>query len=782
LPVSAPSYPVNVVAGVVAVVAILAAVLRHRPGSARPWLFLAAGVLVAAVSSAVQVARSSWPGPAAPAGPSEALSEALAVAATVLFVVGLSTWVGREPGRRRSDVLFEAGLVVCGIGAATWGLLAAPLLDSVSVGPVRGISLQLGWTAGLLFAATTARLLFGASVRSASYAFVASAAVVMLLADGLAYWRLARPDAVPAATPQLLWALAYLLFAVGALHPSMAGSTGAAQRPMAVASRAQLGLYVFFTVLGPAVVVVMLASHGWQIGGRDVAIPISLTTFAGVLLVVRLGLTARVAHRRALDMVTQAVALGEALQEQEMLQDELSYRALHDPLTGLGNRTLLRERLDRAAGGTNGTNSTNSTNSTNDYAQRGLLLLDLDGFKDVNDTFGHPVGDALLVEVARRLLDVVGPDATLARLGGDEFAVLVEGADERTHAVARTVLEAVRMPYQLAEWEISLTTSVGVLINAESVTASEALRYADLALYAAKGTGKNQLAAYTPEMSSAQRAHTRLATALRHALANDEFSMHYQPIVDLRTGRVAAVEALLRWRQADGQNVPPSTFVPMAEQSGLIVDVGRWALRRACEDTRDWHDRYGISVTVNVSGRQLRDPEFASMVTSALADSGLPARALVLEITETVLVAATGAEAEQVTGLLNELRALGVQIAIDDFGTGYSSLAYLRHLPVDILKIDRMFTAELLTGRSPFTSVILQLGNSLGLRAIAEAVETAEQAHRLRQLNCVLAQGFHFARPVHAEHIGSVLASRNAPTTDEPPATHPRQRVEVVPG
>src|SRR5689334_18914803 len=454
---------VELAAGVLAATGVLLGVVQHRPVSAKPWLLLAASAGFAVLTAAVRL-TDVWPAPEfAFAGP----SAALAVTSSVLLIIGMYCWVSRDRSRPRSDWLVEAGLVICGVGAASWGLVAGTALSAARMDAVHAVGLGLDWVLGLLFAAVVVRLLFGVSVRNRSYGLVMSATFVLLFGDGLSYWQLGQLGAGPA--PATLRMAAYLLLAAGALHPSMVDSSGSVERTAAVASSSRLGLYVLLTVLGPSVVLGELALHRWRIEGRDVAVPISLTTIAGVLLVVRLGLMARVAHRRAVDMVAQAVALGESLQEQEMLQEELSYQALHDPLTGLGNRALLRERLQQAVGGSSG------------GIQHGLLLLDLDGFKDVNDTFGHPVGDALLVEVARRLLEVVGSGNTLARLGGDEFAVLLEGADaEAAVTIARAALEAVREPYGLAEREICLTTSVGVLASTHPMAATEALRSADL--------------------------------------------------------------------------------------------------------------------------------------------------------------------------------------------------------------------------------------------------------------------------------------------------------------
>jgi diguanylate cyclase (GGDEF)-like protein len=477
-------------------------------------------------------------------------------------------------------------------------------------------------------------------------------------------------------------------------------------------------------------------------------VPLGTSVTTAVLLIVRLGILVRDAHRRNAD-------LDASLRGQEALRQQLTHRALHDALTGLGNRALLQERLEHALvrGG-----------------QHGLLLLDLDGFKDVNDSYGHPVGDALLIDVAARLLGVVNAVDTLVRLGGDEFAILLEDASpQRVDQVALAVVEAIRPPFVIAERELCVTTSVGTLTVQHPATMSEALRNADLALYAAKNAGKNRVAGYEARLSTDVRTHMQMVTDLRRAVAREEFAVHYQPVVDLSTGRVTAVEALLRWT-VDGRSIPPDQFIPVAEQAGLIVPLGAWVLRRACHDVLDWHEKYGIAITVNVSGRQLREPDFPSVVVAALEESGLPGEALILEITETVLVASTSVESEEVTGRLLALRDAGVRIAVDDFGTGYSSLAYLRHLPVDILKIDRAFTPDV-ADEMAFTRAILELGSSLRMQSIAEAVETSEQADRLRELHCELAQGYHFSRPLPAADLDKVLAGQDGHL--EAPATVP---------
>jgi diguanylate cyclase (GGDEF)-like protein len=471
--------------------------------------------------------------------------------------------------------------------------------------------------------------------------------------------------------------------------------------------------------------------------------PLLFGAVTAVLLVVRLGLLAREAHRRAVQLDRHAVALTAALDEQQTLRDELTYRALHDSLTGLGNRDLLRERLDAVTG------------------RHGLVLLDLDGFKDVNDVDGHQTGDALLVEVARRLRSAVG-DGVLVRLGGDEFAALLVGADAAgIRVVADAMVDVLRTPFLTGDRQSDLTASAGALVTDGPLAAGEALRRADLALYAAKDAGKNQVAMYTPELAADRDRRTRLVADLRRALVAEEFTVHYQPVVELAGGRVTAVEALVRWTPPGRPIIPPMEFIPVAEECGLIGALGTWVLRRALRDVRDWHERYGISVTVNVSARQLREPGIVDLILGELAANRLPGKALVVEITETVLVAETGAEATAARHLLDRLREHGVRIAIDDFGTGYSSLAYLRTLPVDILKIDRVFVQESGGEADPvaFLRAMVEMARSLHLVTVAEAVETPAQAARLREQRCPLAQGYHFSRPIPAGELDALLSS-----------------------
>jgi diguanylate cyclase (GGDEF)-like protein len=400
-------------------------------------------------------------------------------------------------------------------------------------------------------------------------------------------------------------------------------------------------------------------------------------------------------------------------------------------------------------------------------------MLDLDGFKYVNDSFGHPTGDQLLVDVAQRLRSTVPPGAVAVRLGGDEFAVLLE---DMTPAEARQqadeILDALRSPYLVGSRELFSSASVGLLITEPSqrpAGSSACLRDVDQALYAAKAAGKNRVLEFHPNLGAEHLDQARISTGLRYALSHDELLLHYQPIVALRSGGITAAEALVRWQPAHAEPVPPAEFIPVAEQSGLIIDIGAWVLRQACRDACSWYAEYGIAVGVNVSGRQLDDPSFADVVLDALSTAGLPGAALILELTEGSLIATTTDLA--VYAQFDRLRERGVRIAIDDFGTGYSSLSYISRLPVDIVKIDSSFTQHCADRGFPgetldFLRAILHLVSSLKLRAVAEGIETKEQADALRELNCPLAQGHYFSRPVPADRIPQLLSAW-APTTRE---------------
>jgi diguanylate cyclase (GGDEF)-like protein/PAS domain S-box-containing protein len=433
--------------------------------------------------------------------------------------------------------------------------------------------------------------------------------------------------------------------------------------------------------------------------------------------------------------------------ERRALQQQLAHQAFHDSLTGLANRALFIDRVTHALELTRRTTSL-----------VGVLFVDLDDFKTVNDSLGHAAGDELLVAVAGRLQDCLREEDTCARLGGDEFAVLIEnvGGPEAAIVVARRVLDAISEPLEVLGSRVSAQASVGIALGPNTVTTSELLRNADLAMYRAKGDGKHRYALFEPAMHSRVLERLALKAELQSAVAAQQFELHYQPIVALQSGVPVGVEALVRWKHPVRGLVMPDGFVPLAEETGLILPLGRFVLRSACQQAGRWralgHPDLGVSV--NISAKQLASPHLPSEVTSALRAASLEPSALTLEITESVLL-----DSQPVVTRLEALKSLGVRIAIDDFGTGYSSLNYLRRFPVDTLKIAKPFVDEIgaRPGQRRLVEAILRLGATLGLETVAEGIEETPQRDLLRKLRCRFGQGYLFSRPLPADELDPVL-------------------------
>ena len=420
---------------------------------------------------------------------------------------------------------------------------------------------------------------------------------------------------------------------------------------------------------------------------------------------------------------------------------DLARAALRDPLTGLASHALLVDRLDHAL-----------VRAARKNAAVAMLLVDLDDFRAVNDGLGPDAGDALLVAAADRLVNLLRAADTIARVGGDRFGVLLEDADEPGSRIAATrVLAALAEPVGLADRLVPVSACVGVAVGPPDQSADELLRDADLALHAAKRLGPGRVAFYEPEMRSTALTRLDLKTDLRHALARDELRLVYQPIVATSDERTVAVEALLRWDHPERGPVSPAEFIPLAEESGSIVAIGRWVLSEACRQAAAWSD---ITVSVNVSPRQLQQPAFVDDVAAALSDSGLPADKLVLELTEGLLVA----DLDAAERTLVALKAVGVSIAIDDFGTGFASLTYLQRFPVDVVKIDKSFIDTVAGDGAHLLDGLLALARSMQVTAVAEGVEGVAEHDALRDLGCKLAQGYHYARPVPASELPGLAA------------------------
>jgi diguanylate cyclase (GGDEF)-like protein len=459
-------------------------------------------------------------------------------------------------------------------------------------------------------------------------------------------------------------------------------------------------------------------------------------------------ITALVVARQVVAFADNA-GLVDRLRKQEEL---LRHQASHDVLTQLANRVLFTQRLDAAlANGAAGNLS--------------VLLIDLDDFKSVNDTLGHTVGDRLLAAVAGRIGGCVRSDATVARLGGDEFAVLInDSGTTAVDAVSDRVLASLAQPIALDDYELLVQASIGVAVAQPGDDAEKLLRNADIAMYAAKEQGKGSFTHYAPGMAAGILEHAQLGAQLRQALEGDQLFLLYQPVVRLSDRRIIGMEALVRWQHPTRGLLSPLEFIPTAERIGLIVPLGRWVLREACRQKAAWRAAYGdtspATVGVNVSGRQLREPGFADEVADAVRRTALEPHNLVIEVTETAILSG-----HQVMDTLHALNAVGVRIALDDFGTGQSSLSLIRTCPVHILKLDKSFVLDSdadadprVEQRAAVARAVAHLADGLGLDAVAEGIESEEQAQQLVGLGYRLGQGFHLARPLPAADIGPLLA------------------------
>lgn len=425
--------------------------------------------------------------------------------------------------------------------------------------------------------------------------------------------------------------------------------------------------------------------------------------------------------------------------------------AFFDPLTSLPNRILFQDRLEQAI-----------VRADRSQSMAALMLLDLDRFKTINDTLGHKAGDRLLVEVAHRLTGCIRRSDTVARLGGDEFTViLAEVADlNSVSEVARKILETISMPYTLEGQEMFVTTSIGISLYPHSGDSVEALaKTADIAMYQAKSQGRNNYQFFRDSAINSVAALFTLENQLRHALERNELAVHYQPQVEIETGKITGMEALLRWQHPQQGMIMPGKFIPLAEETGLIVPIGEWVLRQACAQNKAWQDA-GLTpmrMAVNLSARQLKQKNFAEKVVEILDETGLDANWLELELTETTVMQ----NAEEALGLLNQLKSVGVWLSIDDFGTGYSSLSYLKRFPIDTVKIDKSFISAVASSEDDanISEAIIALANSMRLKVIAEGVESHDQLSFLRNHQCCDAQGFFFSHPLPADAVTALLHS-----------------------
>ncbi|HEY6745780.1 MAG TPA: bifunctional diguanylate cyclase/phosphodiesterase [Mycobacteriales bacterium] len=709
---------VALVASALAAVAAGLAAGRAAGRVRRAWLLLAAGAATWSVGQAywsVHQLTGRAPVPDRVAG-------ALFIAAAPIALAGLLQLPARRLDRAGALRLgLDVLMVGTALGVAAWALIVAPAL-------ARDGGAELTRAFGVPYSAA-AVLTLAVVVLVAARAGGRWLVPVLLVCGGLALCAvgrltmvglLVRGDYATGGPLDLCWIAGFGLVAVAALWPPAERAAGVRLTPPGPVERG-VRARVLLPYLPVVVALIAAAAAGPGLRGPGLVLG---SVAVIVLLLARQVLT-------ALDNAAFAA--------------EETRMAYSDPLTGLGNRALLAAEVARAQRTARGGD------------RLSLLLLDLDGFKAVNDSLGHEAGDRLLVRLAERLTATVGPDDVVARLGGDEFAVLVEaatpGAGLRT---ARRLLDALGAPVEFAGRTVRVTVSIGVVEQVGGDT-GDVLRDADVAMYAAKSAGKACVRQFEPAMRRAVVARAELEADLRHALDRGEFRLRFQPVVDLDTREFRGAEALVRWQHPRRGLLAPDSFVPLATEVGLIGELDQWVLEEACRVVAGWQSlRPGFTVSVNVTADRFASTDLVGAVAEALAGTGLPPQCLTVELTETALVA----DAEATISRLGALGALGVQVAIDDFGTGYSSLAYLHRLPASILKIDKSFVEGLGTNAesTALVRVIMGLAETFGLRTVAEGVETESQRALLRALGCTTAQGYLFAAPLEPADLEAMLA------------------------
>jgi diguanylate cyclase (GGDEF)-like protein len=687
--------------GLVSAVAMAVGTWRQPPAARRIWLMFAVGTATWSIGDVIytyyqfHLNLDPYPSPA----------DVFYLGAYGLLIPGLLLLVRRQSTVGGTTAMLDASIVATSVGLLFWSLVMQPIIGDNSLSTtVKLISLTYPAVDALMLAIVV-RILAGGGLRNPS-ARLLVAAVILLLGSDIAYSIVTAHTSYDGGLFDLGWLLSYVLWAAAALHPS-AGAKLSARHSAPSGGRIRLILIGVAAMTAPALQIYQgftdPANMQW------LAIAISATVL----------------------VVFCAARMDWLVRQVQAHADRLQDLAMRDELTGLPNRRHL-ERAIRPALGRGST----------------VALLDLDNFKAVNDHLGHAAGDQLLVEVGHRITGALRPGDTVARLGGDEFAILLPGAvGDVAGELIDAVLAALEPAVLIGGHRLVARASVGVAGTDGTANPFEPLRRADVAMYAAKRSG-GRCQWFRPELDEQAGAEARLAADLRSALDTAQFRMLYQPIVELPAGRTVAVEALVRWDHPERGLVSPADFIPVAERTGVIVELGAWILHAACTQMRDWlvtdPRQAPRKVSVNVSARQLSEPGFAGTVAAALAATGLAAEHLAIEVTETAVFDSTSA-----IDTLRAVKALGVQIALDDFGTGHSSLGLLQAAPVDILKVDKSFVDNItLRGRhATIATALINVSTELQLTAVAEGVETAEQAQELCRLGYRYAQGYLFGRP-----------------------------------
>jgi diguanylate cyclase (GGDEF)-like protein len=735
--------------GVGSVVCILVGIRVNRPKDRLSWYLLAVGGTCFTLGDAVEniygvILHQSIPFPS--------IADGFYLAGYPFVFAGVLR-LTRNPNQdvQREDYA-DAAIVAIGALALSWHFLMNSYVHDSSL-TTFGKLVILAYPImdiALVFIVCRA-LLFGYSNRP-YHKLLAAALVVMLIAD-FTFDLLELHNSYATGNPvDALFLINYLLMGVAALHPSIGEDPPARERQKPsiyhrdASGRSRVPVVAFAGFIPPTILLVA-SSLGIAV---NVPVMAGLCVVGFALIYLRMMWLIEQITGQTNEIEAHAHALEDSHRERDALEADLRHLAFHDELTGLANRALLHDRVEHAL-----------VSAPRTGKSVALCFGDLDGFKTVNDTLGHNVGDNVLVRASRLLSSIVRPGDTVARLGGDEFAVLMVDVEDPDAAVAfaHRIVSVLRDAPDFEGNQVGLSISVGVAFADSGKTTEQLLSEADSAMYEAKENGKNRVEVFQSSMRSRMLERLDLTNGFRWALGRSEFFLQYQPIVSLSDNRLRGFEALVRWSHPNLGEVAPLRFIPIAEETGFIVPLGRWVLVEACEQLASWPTGgdQPLSLSVNLSRRQLISPHLADEVRTALSLSGIDPGQLILEITESVLME----DPERAARALSELRDMGIRIAVDDFGTGYSSLSHLQRFPVDILKIDKSFIDPLVRSdpaSSALVTAIIGLAQSLGLDVIAEGIEHDSQLRRLVELGCEQGQGYLMARPLDSHAAESLIA------------------------
>jgi diguanylate cyclase (GGDEF)-like protein len=720
------TYSLLVLAGFIAT---LAGILLNRPTVKWPFACFALCVFLFFVGGAT---RTAWHTLGDLSTHRSLVPDVITMPGYLLLSVGLFG-LGRRrlAGGREIDTLVDAAMAGLSALAFGWVFLIAPTLASTHTRvAVRLVLASYPPLSVFVLVAGFLIVSSGGAQRPIALRLLLGALIFLLIGDLIYTCVDAKVASLPASVTDVPYLLANVLFAAMHLHPSSRQLCEPVPRRERPPTRIRIAFVA--VALGVPAIIVM---------GRPALLPSDRFIMVAVITLLTTAATWRVFT---------------ALRSSARYEQELERQATHDHLTGLTNRAFVHAQMGLALARREDTGSGVA-----------VLFLDLDRFKHINDALGHGTGDRLLVAVGRRLSNVVPRDTVVSRIGGDEFVIVLERVSEQQAlSVARSVHASFALPFDADGTELSTTVSIGVAhVPARYPIEEEALlRNADIAMYEAKDRGRDCIAEFNVEIHERTARRLVLERDIRHALRDEQLSLHYQPIIDVPTRRVVGVEALLRWYHPKLGLVSPLDFIPVAEETGFIVEIGRWVMQTACRQLAAWrreHPHFAITyVSVNVSGRQLRDDTYVDAVSESLRSNGLEPNDLYVELTESVLVEHSAAA----RSFLDGLRDLGVSIAIDDFGTGYSSLSYLRTFRVDVVKIDKSFVDHIGprdTVDESLVAAIVAIARALDVETVAEGVESTDQAERLQELEVGSAQGYLFSRPVPAEDVPSTVARLN---------------------